>query len=110
MPVYVHAPLPGPFTVSKRIGGKRKRKPAAGNPILGVALAVLLFPLFISLVVWWLVLAVSLVLGTTFTAVAILLAPLPGRVRRFELARRPFKAPVMMWRGLLQACRKVGLL
>lgn len=104
MALYVHAPLPGPFTVSKRIGGKRKRS----GDIMGVVIALLILPFFVTLVMWWAVLAIALVLTFVGHIVAIALAPFPNRVRRFELARRPLKAPVMMWRGMARTASKIN--
>lgn len=106
MAIYVHAPLPGPFTVSKRIGGRRRPKT---NPLLAVAGVFLLGPLFVAFMALWVVAALALVLTSIAFGVALLTAPFSGRVRRFELARKPLRAPVLMFKGLVQACRKVGL-
>lgn len=106
MAVYVHAPLPGPFTISKRIGGRRRPKT---NPFMALVGVFLLGPLFVAFMALWVVVALALVLTVVGYAFAILTAPFSGRVRRFELARGPLKAPVMMFKGLVQACRKVGL-
>lgn len=33
MPLFFHVPLPGPFSYSKRIGGRRRRRPTGGSDL-----------------------------------------------------------------------------
>lgn len=106
MAIYVHAPLPGPFTVSKRIGGRRK---TSGSTTAGILALLYIAPIFVLMMTWWLALAVFTALGTVTMAYAVVFSFLPGRTERFVRASKPFLVPVKMWRLIVKLYRKMGL-
>ena len=63
MPFYLHVPLPGPVSYSKRLGG-RKRGPSGSDPV-AVLVTVALFVVggMVYLVGWWTVPILAVLVG-----------------------------------------------
>jgi len=102
MAVYVHAPLPGPFTISHRIGGRRRAKTDYRG--LGLALAFLsIVALFMT---WWALTVVTTTVGITAVFLGLAFAPFKGK-RAFGPATAIFRVSVSYWRFIVRAYKRV---